>query len=386
VRILARRAKGIADEALLRTFLAGASGGSGGGGGASQALLYVNTQGGVDAPGNGTFAHPYATLVYAMSQITDASPSKVYTVWVAGGAYAAPNIKPNVSIVGIDPFNVPFISGTLGLDASFGNSDSADCSYCDFVDPVNLNLSSLANSTLGFWACEFSGNFTISLGTLCELSTLLCDFSGDTTATITSGVAWDSFNDTFDRGFTLTINASSTPATVQMNGSAVESALVLNGSGIIYEYTHNSALPKSGITLSGGAVAGSLQPLNVAGLWEVQTNGGAVTAGYLLKPSGSGYVPLATTDDSGACVGVSLDTVTSAGFSLRSQNIGQTVTVVNDGAAAIAIGDRIIPSTTAAGQVTHSAVSGKATVGVATSAAAATPGATFSMYFQPGQV
>lgn len=58
---------------------------------------------------------------------------------------------------------------------------------------------------------------------------------------------------------------------------------------------------------------------------------------------------------------------------------GQEVTVINDGATAIAVGDLIIPSGATAGQVKKSGTTTR--VGVATSAAAASAGATFTMLF-----
>jgi hypothetical protein len=376
----------LANEALSRALLANSGGGGGGGGGgAAQALVYVNQQGGVDAPGNGTFEHPYATLTFAMSQITDNSASKPYTIWTAGGTYAAPSLKPWTYVTGIDPLNTPTLTGDMAIDASFVGGDEAGATNLVFNDPQSFNLSAAAASVLDFYDCVFGSDFSFTGSAGTTLLTYLSGYFGTSTVT-PAGATWTSFNDTFALGETLTIAGTSTSSTVTMNGSAVEASLTIEGSGTAYQYTHNSALPAAGITFSSGATPTALQQLNNNADWDIVTSGAAIAVNQTLKATGTGYVPLATTDDAGACVGVSLDAASGSGIAVRSQNIGQMVTVINDGTAAISIGDRIIPSSTIAGDVTHSAVSGTNTIGVAKTAAAATPGATFTMIFQPGQV
>jgi len=131
---------------------------------------------------------------------------------------------------------------------------------------------------------------------------------------------------------------------------------------------------------------GQVASPDLGALSDVRSSGAAVSAGALVKPSGTAFVPLATTDDSGACAGVSLDAAAGSGSNIRVARIGQPVTVLNDGGAAIAVGDKIIPSATTAGQVTHSTTAGKGTVGVALTAAAASAGTAFQILFMPGVV
>jgi hypothetical protein len=381
VHPLARRAKTIADEALLRAISA-AGGGGGSGGGAAQAFVYVNVNGGVDAPGNGTFAHPYASISYALSQITDASPTKTYTVWIAGGDYAAASIKPYIYLTGIDPLNLPFVT-TLTVAPSFGANVFAGMTNITFPGPINLDFSASPGASFIVYNCVFDAVAVMGTAAGFALTSFFDLFFAPITFSPGSAGAWDTFYDTFLNS--VTIAGSSSPSTFVNVGSVFEKTLMIEGSGVSYSYSADG-IPSAGLIFSGGATPAQLHPFTNPGDWEVVTSGSAIAAGALLKTIAGGFVPLATTDDAGACVGVSLDAAVASGIAVRSQNIGQAVTVLNDGAAAIAVGDRIIPSTVTAGRVTHSSTIGVPTVGVALSAGAAAPGAAFQMYFQPGQV
>jgi hypothetical protein len=136
-------------------------------------------------------------------------------------------------------------------------------------------------------------------------------------------------------------------------------------------------------TWQGQLVAGGP---DLGALSDIKTSTAAIAAGALVKPSGTGVTPLATTDRSSAMSGISLDAASGAGTNVRVARTDQPVTVLNDGTAAIVVGDKIIPSATAAGQVTHSTTTGTPTVGVALTAAAATAGAAFQMQFLPSVV
>ena len=131
---------------------------------------------------------------------------------------------------------------------------------------------------------------------------------------------------------------------------------------------------------------GTINANDLNALSDVRSSGAALAANTLVKPSGAGFVNVATTDDAGACAGVTLDAAAGAAANVRVARIGQPVVVLNDGAAVISIGDRIIPSTATAGEVTHSAVASTATVGIALTAAAAVAGTPFQIAFQPGAV
>jgi len=143
---------------------------------------------------NGSPLYPYATIATALSSIIDASPTKRYTISVAGGAYnegATLNIKPNVFIAGAASGAVRITATSFGMDSSFSAGSGVDnrsgfqnviliggCNFdwstvtssagkLYFVNTIFNNSITLNgyNNTIAqaqFTSCQFFGNFTNS--------------------------------------------------------------------------------------------------------------------------------------------------------------------------------------------------------------------------------
>jgi hypothetical protein len=78
-------------------------------------MVYVEKSGS-DITGNGTIAQPYLTIPYALSTITDASPTKRYAILLGPGTYPDNfNLKANVFIVGTSYF-ITRITGTITIN------------------------------------------------------------------------------------------------------------------------------------------------------------------------------------------------------------------------------------------------------------------------------
>lgn len=107
-------------------------------------IVYVATNGS-DSTGNGSVTAPYATISFAFSQITTASITNPYAIYLFGGNYSdAFNIKPNISIIG----NGSLITATSNITAGAGFLTSG-ASY-SFMTDVTLAMGA------------FSFNFDIS--------------------------------------------------------------------------------------------------------------------------------------------------------------------------------------------------------------------------------
>jgi hypothetical protein len=65
-------------------------------------MIYVSAVNGSDSTGNGSNYAPYATIAYALTQITTASSTSPYCIFLDGGTYSESSLvlKPNVSIMG----------------------------------------------------------------------------------------------------------------------------------------------------------------------------------------------------------------------------------------------------------------------------------------------
>jgi hypothetical protein len=125
---------------------------------------------------------------------------------------------------------------------------------------------------------------------------------------------------------------------------------------------------------------------DLASIGDIQNSGAALTSFQVVKPTSGGVVPVATTDRASKASGITLDVASGAGVPVRVARSGQPVTVTNDGAAVISVGDLITVSATTAGQVTHTTTAGIPILGTALTGAAATPGALFTIQFDPSVV
>lgn len=107
--------------------------------------VYVSKNG-VDAVGRGGQHEPYLTISYAMSQITDAAPSKRYVINVANGSYEENTlyIKPSVFIHGesIQGCSIFASTGGIILDPSFTGAGDYRSGFNNVKlrSPVNIDF------------------------------------------------------------------------------------------------------------------------------------------------------------------------------------------------------------------------------------------------------
>lgn len=136
----------------------------------SSSNVYVSPAFGNDSPGNGTYLNPYATLDFAISQITPSVTEPVNLV-LTSEIYSVSNLvlKPFVYFVGnnstINVSNSISLSSEWGVN--YGSTLNFYCSKCYFVcsNPVTLNFNSYPqnqNHYLSFDDIFFSNNFSIN--------------------------------------------------------------------------------------------------------------------------------------------------------------------------------------------------------------------------------
>ena len=107
--------------------------------------VYVSNDGN-DLTGNGTIAFPYQTIEFALTQITDASQTKPYTIKVVTGQYFETNLllKPYVNLDGGN--SQVQVSGSIALDSSYtagGNLRIYDFGILDVISGMALDFDTL---------------------------------------------------------------------------------------------------------------------------------------------------------------------------------------------------------------------------------------------------
>ena len=128
--------------------------------------VYVSNTGN-DNPDAGTIGNPYETLTYALSQITDASSSKPYTIFLVTGVYNEPSLALR-AWVNIDGQNSNLtITNPVTADPSFnGGSISRIYNFADlnFVSGANLDFTlSTSIVALRFEDILSSAPYTITI-------------------------------------------------------------------------------------------------------------------------------------------------------------------------------------------------------------------------------
>lgn len=97
----------------------------------SYVYVYVTSTGGADAVGNGSILKPYATISYAISQITDNSITKRYMILCYGNITETTlSLKPWVLVQGNSS---SLAVTTINLDASFSGTTNALCYIDNFT-------------------------------------------------------------------------------------------------------------------------------------------------------------------------------------------------------------------------------------------------------------
>jgi hypothetical protein len=282
----------IADEALLRAVHAGGGGGGGitqltgevvaGPGSGSQRalvgprpvatqLVYVN-KGGNDGTATGTQALPYLTLAAALTSITDASTSKVYSVVVGPGNYDENVVfKSGVSVDGTnESANQPQFNSAV-LDPSFTDVDDFSAmSGLQINSPIDIAMTATGQS-IEIFNCDLSETVDIAgFDATCGAFFGLTVFQGITTLSIgiletqsnifyanttfqqgaSSGVNWLSLGDSIRGNFTCT---GTTQPCVVVASLGLSGTLTLDGANVSYTST-SPGIPTT-VVLTGGAPA-----------------------------------------------------------------------------------------------------------------------------------
>ena len=156
-------------------------------------MVYVSALNGSDSTGNGGAGAPYATIAYALSQITTASTSNPFCIFLDGGAFAETSLilKPNVSIQGNG--SLVSVNTNITLDSTF--LTNASTSFIkDIVFAIGSNSllftvttksSVLTVFTLENINCASGNSFTITASSHADTST-------HPTFIITKDCFWDS--------------------------------------------------------------------------------------------------------------------------------------------------------------------------------------------------
>ena len=129
--------------------------------------VYVSNDGN-DLTGNGTIAFPYQTIEFALTQITDASQTKPYTIKIVTGQYFETNLllKPYVSLDGGN--SQVQVSGSISLDSSYtagGNLRIYDFGILDVISGMALDFDTLnaSQSIIFMQNCRTFSNTNIEI-------------------------------------------------------------------------------------------------------------------------------------------------------------------------------------------------------------------------------
>jgi hypothetical protein len=188
------------------------------------AEVYVAAQWGSDTTGDGTEGNPYATILYALSTITDASLVKQYVIHVSAGTYSDPlALKPWVMIQGIS-WDVVVITGNLSLDASFADPAVDPVAFISGCDIDSLNQMDFVTTTSStgavvYSSCRFDALTTFTMGGSNATWAVDCCLTADITQ-IGGFSNWLNCNG-IQTGVTLTVQANgTTSANSQWNGGS----------------------------------------------------------------------------------------------------------------------------------------------------------------------
>ena len=137
--------------------------------------VYVSVDGD-NATGTGTISAPYQTIEYALSQITDASQTKPYTIKITTGQYVENNLllKPYINLDGGN--SQLQVTGAISLDASY--SAGGNCRISDFGElnaQILLNFDALnaQESIIYIDNCSTFSNNLIDITGTANILTLL---------------------------------------------------------------------------------------------------------------------------------------------------------------------------------------------------------------------
>jgi hypothetical protein len=246
-------------------------------------MLYV-ADGADAALANGSPVYPFASISAALASITDATPTKRYTILITAGEYVEAgtvNLKPNVFLCGVVPDAVRLTAASWGLDATFtgGGDNRTGIHNCIVTGAVDLNFTTVTSTAGKVYA---RSTIFVSAVTLTGYNNAIvqaqfsgCQFFGLVTVQgVNVGVANDNIH--FD-GLTLTQSPFGVPTIWNATGGTLGGTLtatttvndfnrrisvfaksfwmgtvVIDGPSTYLDYTVDS-LPVAGATVLNGA-------------------------------------------------------------------------------------------------------------------------------------
>ena len=259
--------------------------------------VYVSN-GGNDTTGLGTIIQPWATISYAMSQITDASSSKRYAIVLDAGFYSENNpisLKPYVYIVGKDRtanrinlngnnfvlgsgwnsgssrmgmFNI-YLTGTTGVIMDMATAGGTGSNVFEFDNfGVNGPFTFLGRAgSADFTQVSNSMFFGAVTLTTSSHSYQSCQFNSTVTVDTANGndnVEFTGFANLFNAAVAFNSSSGKTnQSLLSANNNA--STLSLSGSGTTLTSDVVSLPAPSSITNTGGTIAYVSYPANLNG-------------------------------------------------------------------------------------------------------------------------
>lgn len=273
----------------------------------AQQVVYVDGQTGSNTVGvgNGSATNPWATIVFANSQITDNATGKRYIIKHSGTTTELNlTLKPWTSIVG-DSVSTSIISitGSLQPDITWdgvtgGVASISNVTFTVSAD-INYNLAAFTGSTSTIYLSNvttlgsvlFSGR-TSGLDVL-KLSNsdidqgwVLVDFNvisnsslyGDTVifqqSNSTPAITWKSIGDYFYSD--ITMSKSTANITLTVTGTAVYGQVGVSGSGATY-FFDPIGYPRDGISLSASGASGNTGTIESVPIGSITPDTGAFT-------------------------------------------------------------------------------------------------------------
>ena len=248
---------------------------------------YVS-QNGSDVTGTGTLQNPWASVTFAMSQITTASVTARFTIWVMGRVTepAGVVLKPNVFIAGVSPQNSRVSATSWTIDAAWTPAGDFRTGFvnCTVNGPITLDFNAFSANEGKLYLQGVWVNSALTLTRFSNINQLFC-FDSVSFATwtfhgcaVTMQANFLQGNVVFDEGpgagqFTLQSIGDAFLGTLQLTkvAAAGDAATLLNSSvaaltvaGTLSVQATMDAIPAAP-SLSGGATIQNLTVPRTAG-------------------------------------------------------------------------------------------------------------------------
>lgn len=301
--------------------------------------IYV-AETGSDTDGDGTEAHPYATIAQACKQIVKQSEAQDYTIYIDGDLKTGRDTVNNVTIPGqkISGVTLPYaksitLKGKNGIDASTGKpKDSLTGSYSSYYNGKMLTIETVVPVTIN--DLKITGGFETGGGGICIGSgTIYADVTLGSGTLVTgnkatgsgAGISVGSYskltvdgaeisNNYIDGGAQgVAINFNGKELTIKGNSKITGNycAYTSQGYSAIYcgynssnNYT-SSIVIEENAEISGNQVTGlRVYSGNVAirGNAKISSNKNQSTSSNIYQSSGGGLYITGSTSSSSACV------------------------------------------------------------------------------------